>query len=544
MGSSTATNTTNVGNTTIAASNSGLSATNYDFANLVDGTLTINKAHLTVTADNQSRAYGAANPVFAETITGFVNGENGSVVTGTGMGSSTATNTTNVGNTTIAASNSGLSATNYDFANLVDGTLTINKAHLTVTADNQSRAYGAANPIFTETVSGFVNGESATNVGLIGTATGNSTASNTTAVGNAIIVASNAGLSAANYDFANLVNSTLEIKNSPSLTPPTTIAPIVVLPKASVPIVDPIVSGANLTTQGINNSVSTSNVFNSPTTISTTPLTSPSLTKVVEVPTDNGNAAANTSPASVATIHEPSVSNTSSATQETSSSGSTSNVTNSPATSTSSLTLTKVIDVPTDNGNAATSTSTTSTAIHEPNVSSTASATQGTSSSGNTSNVTNSATTPTATSSAKAADSSENSSAASTHGSSVQGSPAKTNSTALEPSLKSGISVTLTREPSVNQSGAISVSLPKNLATAGAGFAFSLPEQIANVSTNSTSSLQVTTISGQHLPGWLKFNSETKVFTASAVPDGAFPMRVLVTTGGNQTIIVISERSE
>ncbi|MCK9285776.1 MAG: filamentous hemagglutinin N-terminal domain-containing protein, partial [Rhodocyclaceae bacterium] len=41
----------------------------------VDGTLTINKAHLTVTADNQTRLYGQANPTFSETISGFVNGE-------------------------------------------------------------------------------------------------------------------------------------------------------------------------------------------------------------------------------------------------------------------------------------------------------------------------------------------------------------------------------------------------------------------------------------------------------------------------------------
>src|SRR5260370_23785929 len=42
--------------------------------------------------------------------------------------------------------------------------LTITKAHLTVTADPQSRAYGAANPTFTATLGGFQNGE--TDAGL------------------------------------------------------------------------------------------------------------------------------------------------------------------------------------------------------------------------------------------------------------------------------------------------------------------------------------------------------------------------------------------
>src|SRR5260370_40371738 len=42
--------------------------------------------------------------------------------------------------------------------------LTITKAHLTATADPQSRAYGAANPTFTATLGGFQNGE--TDAGL------------------------------------------------------------------------------------------------------------------------------------------------------------------------------------------------------------------------------------------------------------------------------------------------------------------------------------------------------------------------------------------
>ena len=47
---------------------------------------------------------------------------------------------------------------NYDF-NYVTGTLTINKATLTVTADNKIKEYGAANPTFTLTYSGFKNSE-------------------------------------------------------------------------------------------------------------------------------------------------------------------------------------------------------------------------------------------------------------------------------------------------------------------------------------------------------------------------------------------------
>jgi len=208
-GSTTATSATGVGTATITASNSGLSAANYTFNNLVNGALTINPATLTVTADNQTRVYGGANPTFTETITGFVNGENRSVVTGAGLGSSTATSATGVGSSVITASNNGLSATNYNFSNLVNGALTINPATLTVTADNQTRLYGGLNPTFTETISGFVNGENRSVVS--GTGVASNTATTTTGVGASVITASNSGLSAANYNFNNLVNGALTI---------------------------------------------------------------------------------------------------------------------------------------------------------------------------------------------------------------------------------------------------------------------------------------------------------------------------------------------
>ena len=123
LGSSTAIATTGVGLVAITGSTGALSAANYDFSP-VDGKLTIGKAHLTVTADNQSRLYGGVNPTFSETISGFVNGEDVAVVSGTALGSSTATAITGVGSATIIASAAGLSTNNYDFTE-VNGILTI-----------------------------------------------------------------------------------------------------------------------------------------------------------------------------------------------------------------------------------------------------------------------------------------------------------------------------------------------------------------------------------------------------------------------------------
>lgn len=43
--------------------------------------------------------------------------------------------------------------------------------------------------------------------------------------------------------------------------------------------------------------------------------------------------------------------------------------------------------------------------------------------------------------------------------------------------------------------------------------------------------------------GRLRYVPETKTFVASAVPDGAFPMQVMVSIGSSRVTVVISERS-
>ncbi len=126
------------------------------------GSWTVNKAHLTVTADNASRAYGATNPTFTTTVSGFVNGQDATTAAGfngAGDASTTATTATNVGTATITAGIGNLAATNYDFTNLVDGTLTIGKATLTVTASNASKVYGQTSTLSGFTSSGLVNNE-------------------------------------------------------------------------------------------------------------------------------------------------------------------------------------------------------------------------------------------------------------------------------------------------------------------------------------------------------------------------------------------------
>src|SRR5262249_24824904 len=145
--------------------------TNYSFS-FVNGTLTVGKAHLTVTADNQSRLYGDANPSLTATLSGFKNGEvlATSGVTGTASCTTSATATSSVVGSPypITCTQGTLTAANYDFT-FVNGQLTINKAHLTVTAENASREYGDANPSFSAGYAGFKNSETLASSGVTGT---------------------------------------------------------------------------------------------------------------------------------------------------------------------------------------------------------------------------------------------------------------------------------------------------------------------------------------------------------------------------------------
>jgi gliding motility-associated-like protein len=165
--------------------------------------LTISQKKLTITAVNQSKAYGSANPGLTVTYSGFVGTDNAGSLTTLPTISTTATASSGAGTYPINAS--GAVMPNY-IIEYVAGTLTINKATLTVTADNKSRNYGVANPALTVTYNGFVNGDDATK--LTTAPTPSTTATATSAPGN-YTIAVNGGVSA-NYNF-NYVNEQLTV---------------------------------------------------------------------------------------------------------------------------------------------------------------------------------------------------------------------------------------------------------------------------------------------------------------------------------------------
>ena len=120
--------------------------------------------------------------------------------------------------------------------------------------------------------------------------------------------------------------------------------------------------------------------------------------------------------------------------------------------------------------------------------------------------------------------------------------PAKNNVDA--PGNSAGLTVDLLDQPDSTTVGLIAVSVPKQTTTSGTGFSFEVPKEISAMSQKQEISVEVSLESGAPLPGWLNYEKDTGKFTSSSVPDGAFPITVIMKIGSQQVAVVISERGE
>ena len=89
----------------------------------------------------------------------------------------------------------------------------------------------------------------------------------------------------------------------------------------------------------------------------------------------------------------------------------------------------------------------------------------------------------------------------------------------------------------------VAVSLPKGISTTGTGFSFVLPDSVREIAGEGVT-VQATQVDGSELPAWLKFDRANLRFEATAVPDGAYPMQLILSIGGQRLLLVISERTD
>jgi hypothetical protein len=132
----------------------------------INGTLTVTPAALTITANNASKTYGQTVTFAggAFTTSGLLNNDTVSSVTETSTGAAATAPVAGSPYSIVPSAAVGTGLGNYTIS-YVNGSLTVNAAALTVTANNASKTFGQSDPAFSVTYSGFVPGESAANLG-------------------------------------------------------------------------------------------------------------------------------------------------------------------------------------------------------------------------------------------------------------------------------------------------------------------------------------------------------------------------------------------
>jgi hypothetical protein len=136
-----------------------------------------------------------------------VNGDTASAVNGAASLTTAATTASPVGSYAINTAQGTLSAANYTFI-CVGNTLIVTPAVLTVTANPATKTYGSANPTLTDTITGFVNGDT---TGVVsGAAVLTTSAVASSPCGTYPITVGQGTLSAVNYTFT-CVNGTLTV---------------------------------------------------------------------------------------------------------------------------------------------------------------------------------------------------------------------------------------------------------------------------------------------------------------------------------------------
>ncbi|MGH7971364.1 MAG: MBG domain-containing protein, partial [Limisphaerales bacterium] len=188
--------------------------TDPNYTSSASGTLTGAPAALTVTANDTNKTYGQT-VTFAGTEfrpSGLLNGDKVTSVALTSVGAPATASVAGSPYAIMPSAAVGTGLGNYTI-NYVNGGLAVNAASLTVTANNTSRPYGVANPPFSATISGFVNGETAAVVS--GSAAFSTGATPASPPGTYEIVPSRGSLTATNYTFGGFLDGTLTVTPVP-----------------------------------------------------------------------------------------------------------------------------------------------------------------------------------------------------------------------------------------------------------------------------------------------------------------------------------------
>jgi prepilin-type N-terminal cleavage/methylation domain-containing protein len=172
----------------------------------------VNKAALTITANNSSKNYGATVTFVGTefTATGLVNGDTVTGVTLTSDGAAATATVSGSPYSIVPSAAVGTGLSNYTIS-YISGSLTVNPKALTVTANSSSKAYGQT-VTFTGTeftTAGLVNGDTVTSVTL----TSSGAAAGAVVGSYSIIPSAAVGTGLSNYTIS-YINGNLTVTNS------------------------------------------------------------------------------------------------------------------------------------------------------------------------------------------------------------------------------------------------------------------------------------------------------------------------------------------
>ena len=101
------------------------------------------------------------------------------------------------------------------------------------------------------------------------------------------------------------------------------------------------------------------------------------------------------------------------------------------------------------------------------------------------------------------------------------------------------VAVSVEKQASASQTGLISVTVSQDVSSGTKGFVFAVDSSTPGSSPSSE--VRASLPGGAALPNWLKFDPVGKVFSAESVPSNAFPLQVVVESGGVHTVIQINK---
>jgi hypothetical protein len=114
--------------------------------------------------------------------------------------------------------------------------------------------------------------------------------------------------------------------------------------------------------------------------------------------------------------------------------------------------------------------------------------------------------------------------------------------TTRAPDLTPGVRVSVIAQPATGTAGLVAVVVPQGSTRAGSPVVLSLPETIMPQAPAGTSaSMNATLTNDRPLPNWIRFDPQQKVLVIESTAATSLPVTVVLTIGGQQTSIVVTE---